>query len=416
SLPNVGVSGSVSVVDQNTVWIAGGPVGTPVIWRTTNAGSNWISIPTTGISFELYCIWAVDLNTAFVGNGGQAGRNSRFYKTTNSGINWTEQGSTGGGFGVFDGIVFSKTEPSFGIAVSDPPMGQGQPYYVSKTTNGGNTWTDTNPSVSFGLGVPQNTIVVINAQFYGWGTNAPPIAFIVTTDGGNTWNKRIPSIGGPFTTGIAFKDRLTGLFAGLNSFPNISRTTDGGVTWATINTGSGVTGWCNLKWIDGTNTCYLTSGDFTAGSIKKSTNGGLNWTPMTVVGPANIHHFEYKRVGTSVFAYGITAGGLVLKLNDEVVGITPINSLIPDEYKLEQNYPNPFNPTTTINFSIPTSSKVTLTIYDALGKEIETIVDEFKQAGNYSADFTAASTLTSGVYFYTIQAANFTDTKKINVS
>ncbi|MEO8664723.1 MAG: T9SS type A sorting domain-containing protein, partial [Ignavibacteria bacterium] len=94
-------------------------------------------------------------------------------------------------------------------------------------------------------------------------------------------------------------------------------------------------------------------------------------------------------------------------------GISPVNSEIPSGYRLEQNYPNPFNPSTTINFSIPTSSNVTLKVYDALGQEVGTLVDEFKSAGNYSANFTAASALTSGIYFYTLTSDNFTATKKL---
>jgi hypothetical protein len=84
----------------------------------------------------------------------------------------------------------------------------------------------------------------------------------------------------------------------------------------------------------------------------------------------------------------------------------------PINYKLEQNYPNPFNPLTTIRYSIPASSFVTLRVYDVLGKEIMGLVDEEKTAGNYELEFNAAN-LSSGVYFYRIQSANFVETKKM---
>jgi hypothetical protein len=83
-----------------------------------------------------------------------------------------------------------------------------------------------------------------------------------------------------------------------------------------------------------------------------------------------------------------------------------------ENYELYQNYPNPFNPTTTIRFTIPHRSNVTLKVYDMLGKEIATLVDEEKNPGSYEVKFDA-SNLPSGVYFYKIKAGEFTQTKKM---
>jgi hypothetical protein len=85
---------------------------------------------------------------------------------------------------------------------------------------------------------------------------------------------------------------------------------------------------------------------------------------------------------------------------------------LPGEFKLLQNYPNPFNPSTSITYSIPVKSDVTVKIFDILGKEIKTLVNESKDAGSYSINFNA-SELSSGVYFYTIKAGKFTETKKM---
>ncbi|MBK6773612.1 MAG: T9SS type A sorting domain-containing protein [Ignavibacteria bacterium] len=134
---------------------------------------------------------------------------------------------------------------------------------------------------------------------------------------------------------------------------------------------------------------------------------------MTTSGLTGITHMEFRRSGTTVYGFAATANGAILKLTDAVTEVSTVNSLVPSEYTLEQNYPNPFNPTTTINFSIPKSSIVSLKVYDALGKEVATLVNEFKNAGNYSADFTATSNLTSGIYFYTLTSENFTSTKKL---
>jgi Secretion system C-terminal sorting domain len=85
---------------------------------------------------------------------------------------------------------------------------------------------------------------------------------------------------------------------------------------------------------------------------------------------------------------------------------------IPITFNLFQNYPNPFNPSTTINFVIPQSSFVNLKVYDVLGKEVATLIDEYKQAGKYETEFNAAN-LPSGVYFYKLQAGSFISTKKM---
>jgi len=85
---------------------------------------------------------------------------------------------------------------------------------------------------------------------------------------------------------------------------------------------------------------------------------------------------------------------------------------IPGEFSLSQNYPNPFNPSTTINYSIPTTGLVTLKVYDVIGKEVATIVNEVKNAGNHEVRFTPSG-LSSGVYFYRLQSGNFVETRKM---
>jgi len=81
-------------------------------------------------------------------------------------------------------------------------------------------------------------------------------------------------------------------------------------------------------------------------------------------------------------------------------------------FALNQNYPNPFNPTTTIKFQIPKQAFVTIKVYDILGKLVETLVNENKDAGYYDINFDA-SNLASGLYIYKIEAGTFNDTKKM---
>ena len=98
------------------------------------------------------------------------------------------------------------------------------------------------------------------------------------------------------------------------------------------------------------------------------------------------------------------------------IGLTTgiVNNLesIPQTYSLMQNYPNPFNPVTTINFSIPQHGFVTLKIYDVLGKEVMTVVNEQKVRGNYEVEFNAGN-LASGAYFYRIESGEFRDVKRM---
>jgi hypothetical protein len=101
-----------------------------------------------------------------------------------------------------------------------------------------------------------------------------------------------------------------------------------------------------------------------------------------------------------------------LRWFDIPVGVDEGEVNLPVEFSLEQNYPNPFNPATTIKFSIPQSSKVTLKIYDVLGREVSTLVNDVRNAGNHEVNFDA-SNLASGMYIYSIKAGDYSASKKM---
>jgi hypothetical protein len=84
------------------------------------------------------------------------------------------------------------------------------------------------------------------------------------------------------------------------------------------------------------------------------------------------------------------------------------------EYKLNQNFPNPFNPVTEITYYIPNDGKVNINVYSINGQLVKELVNEFKTAGKYSISYDASS-LASGVYFYTINSGDFTDTKRLTL-
>ena len=96
------------------------------------------------------------------------------------------------------------------------------------------------------------------------------------------------------------------------------------------------------------------------------------------------------------------------------VNITDLgeNSNSPNSFKLYENYPNPFNPSTSIRYSFPEGSFTSIKIYNSLGSEVATLVNETKSAGTYEVEFNA-SNLSSGIYYYTLQAGSFSETKKM---
>jgi len=122
---------------------------------------------------------------------------------------------------------------------------------------------------------------------------------------------------------------------------------------------------------------------------------------------------------------GFYIPGLETKLTDEIVVTVENEETNPNSYILEQNYPNPFNPSTKIRFAIPSviasdtkqSQLVTLKVYDVLGNEVVTLINEEKPAGSYEVEFNSDSggghSLTSGIYFYTLSVGSFVETKKM---
>jgi hypothetical protein len=99
--------------------------------------------------------------------------------------------------------------------------------------------------------------------------------------------------------------------------------------------------------------------------------------------------------------------------NDFVTDVEETNPTLPNEFSLSQNYPNPFNPGTTINYSLPRTEKVVLKIFNTLGEEVQTLINEYQEAGTHSKLYIVNSTLPSGVYFYRLQAGDFISTKKM---
>ena len=409
-----GISGrpTVSVVDENTVWVTGGST-VNATYRTTNGGADWATINTTGIN-PFLCIWAKDANTVFAGDDG-AGGTSKFYKTTNGGISWILIDSVSNTTG-FRSIKFSNSIPTFGIALGGWELPN---YFLFKTRDGGNTWTKYVFPIFTGYSSAISGLNVIDSLFYSFGTTGGSPSVVSTTNGGVTYslhNLGLDSIGGNFTRGVAFKDdKLTGI-SGSTTLPTISRTTNGGLNWTNISIGNFVPNASSpvMRWIEGTNTFYLAS-PYSSG-ILKSINGGMNWTEMNTQG-LGMFNMDTKKIGSTVYGYAVTfaisgTNCYVLKTADPTSGIENISSEVPNGYSLNQNYPNPFNPVTNLEFGISKLGFVSLKVFDVLGKEVATLINSFLSAGTYKYDFDG-SNLSSGVYFYKLETDGFVDTKKM---
>jgi hypothetical protein len=109
--------------------------------------------------------------------------------------------------------------------------------------------------------------------------------------------------------------------------------------------------------------------------------------------------------------WAVGESGLILHYRRNTSSVSQSASNIPAMFSLGQNYPNPFNPSTKINYSLPKAGNVKLTVYNAVGSKVTTIVDENKPAGSYSVQFNG-NNLPSGIYFYRLESDNYTAAKK----
>lgn len=129
---------------------------------------------------------------------------------------------------------------------------------------------------------------------------------------------------------------------------------------------------------------------------------------------------QYQDLPSGNGCTDLTGGGLQANrpnlafILNSIIDIKQVGTEIPNKYSLRQNYPNPFNPVTKISFDIPKKAFVSLKVYDILGKEITTLVNEDKPAGKYIVDF-SASNLSSGIYFYKLESNDFVETRRMIV-
>lgn len=185
------------------------------------------------------------------------------------------------------------------------------------------------------------------------------------------------------------------------------KTTNGGITWTICLTSGYSWGLSTFAFFDSLNG-MLDTGE----GLKSTTDGGKTWVNKDYRIPfSGFDKMKYNANGDLFMIAGASIIMLPSNQNNSP-SIKNNNNHIVTKYDLNQNYPNPFNPSTVISYQLPNVGKVTLKVYDVLGNEVVTLIDEYRNAGIYEVEFNG-SNLASGVYFYRIQAGTFFDTKKM---
>ena len=383
---------SVSAVNDDVAWVCG---ASGKVLRTTNKGQNWTNvsgtIPTT---LALYNIFAWDANIAVV--TGVSGANTSIYQTSNGGTTWT-LANTHAGFG--DDLYMSSATDAYFIG--DPIAGN---WDLLKSTNGGLNWASwtTLPTTNTS-GTYNNAAFFQGTQVWFESVGLSTIHYS-SNMGANWTSQTIPL---SEITAIQFTSPTRGLAGGSSTSPGLLSTTNAGTNWSTLtspyptNSISGIVGAGTTWWVSQQGL-----------GISISTNDGTSFSTAYTAPAGNFYHMTKSRAGATIWA--VRSNGGISRYGQPILGINPISNTAPDNYMLSQNYPNPFNPVTKINFAIPKSGLVTIKIYDLLGKEVQTLVNEVKNAGSYSVDFNG-SELSSGIYFYKINVNGFSDIKKMTL-
>jgi len=145
--------------------------------------------------------------------------------------------------------------------------------------------------------------------------------------------------------------------------------------------------------------------------VKVKINTSAGDTVVTLFNNALVQNFEFDLIGKPLLI-NFDEGNWILKTLSTVTDAEDISKTL--RYSLEQNYPNPFNPSTKIPFQIPGAEFVTLKVYDILGKEVSTLLNEHKPQGKYEVEFHPSNkNLSSGIYYYSLRAGDFLKTRKM---
>jgi hypothetical protein len=434
---------------------------------TTNSGLNWILAQVPDSSRSMVKVQMIDANTGYIAGAynilspdktslvqpreneqskqlqfcpknyyshiGLTGElesyKGLFLKTTNSGQSWNNYGNLPSNVFYLLGMQFINAATGFVLASFH--YGGAESEGILKTTNTGNTWNTLITIDSVDLN-DIFTLDGINIYVTGW---ARGIGFetyygiiLRSTNGGVNWSRQNISYASYFD-GVFFPNQTTGFAIGgteqemvfSDSIPRglVYKTTNSGQNWFKLSPFIDSSFYYAVGMINSTGIAvgFKWSMDDWHMLISKTTNYGNNWTHY-------ISSDTNMLIGLDMpdqdiwFVCGGTDDKLIYKTTTGgSIGIKPISNELPSEFRLYQNYPNPFNPTTKIKFSIPPvgngrDRSVKVIIFDVLGREFATLVNEQLQPGTYETEWDAAN-YSSGVYYYKLIVGNYTETKKM---
>jgi photosystem II stability/assembly factor-like uncharacterized protein len=395
--PTTSILYSVKAVNRSVVWACGGTSPASVVIRTTNGGIAWTDATGNLTGQDLYCIFATDANRAWVGTG-----SGRIYGTADGGTTWTQQVYPGTQSPFINAIWMFPN--GTGYAQGDPSGTTGR-FVVLKTTNFGQTWAHT-ASEPVGISIEagwNNSLAMTDENRMWFGTNNSRVWR--TTDGGATWSSA--ASGSTNSYAIAFKDVNSGIVG--HSTGTVRITVNGGATWTTAATptASAISG---LAYLTGTNLAWAAIG----ASPYRTSNNATSWSSQTVFPiSGTLNHISFV---DSTAGWAVTSNGEILRYPTTTTSVHRSEET-PGEFSLEQNFPNPFNPTTQIKFNIHNVGTehvqpVQLKVFDLLGREVATLVNEPLQSGGYTIHFDG-SLLSSGVYIYRLRAGSLVQEKRM---
>ena len=431
----------ISPLDSATVFVSG---SLGWILKSFDNGTTHSAQHLGGSRYPLSYISFINENT------GEVIGNAQYLYTTNGGVNWTINlvGSNSwfeGSTNLIDAKLFA---PASGYRTIYMPGVGGFPYYtLEKSTDAGLTWNSSFSTPGYGFGgycesegtaYLVSTGSILKNSGTGWTTvytntsysigqisfanantgvvcrGGPVPGILRTTNGGTNWNF-IPSGNTHNIWRINMLSTGVGYLAGDSSF--IMKTYDYGANW-TLLPANGNINIADIKFATDNIGWYMgyTGFNSTMKKLYYTPNGGVNFMQLQSLGNLNVGGFSFINANTG-FVCGDS--GVVLKTtNGGITFANTNNNSVPNSFSLSQNYPNPFNPSTTIKFDVPLNKggdrglSVKLIIYDLLGKEVSTLINEQLQPGSYSVDWDA-SNYPSGVYFYRLEAGDFSESKKM---
>jgi len=397
-------------------WL-GGANGT--ILYTSDMGANWFyrQSPLVGTN-TVTAIEAVGPTSALLAFRNSTTSTSYILRTTDTGLNWT--------------IVFQQTNgfirsvrlrwnsgggsgPEPGFAIGDPVGGR---WTILKTTNAGVSFDSTGmylPQAASEMGtnnsldiMPANTLP--EAVFFGTNNNR----VYRSTNLGTTWSWGTV----PFQNILALvvsREFSPAVYAGGNL---AAKSTDWGTTWTPVTLpGSGDCRTMTNEGYSGRNIWYAKGSE-----IYVSSNGGqtfvLGYTSPNGGNYTNMCLRSALYEGIEILGWAVRDNGGISRFYALVGGIQKIGTETPAGFELFQNYPNPFNPVTRVRFSVPLNKGgerglyIRLLIFDLLGREIATLVNESLPPGTYEVSWDGTN-YPSGVYLYRFSAENYVETKRM---